>query len=689
MRPSRWPRRRTAALLAAGLVSLWFLRSSLADVYSEVGDVRFVDHRWLIAILGAEAVTFVATWELNRLALRTERWFDVAVAQLAGNAANNLLPAGGPVGAAVQLRVLSEAGFDLTAAATSLGALSILGAAGLLSLPVVALLFTLTGSGDRALQPVLWLGVGLLIAVLLCGVVFLSRDAPLARVAQLVQWIRDRSLPARRRRPGLVQRVLAERDAIRSEFHHRPVAVGLAAIAKPGGDCLALYLCLVAVGAHPNAAAVLAAFAAANIAGMVPFTPGGFGFVEAGITATLVTTGVSSEHAVFAAALYRLASTWLPVAVGAIAYGSFRYRQAVRQATASGGDTARIHGPRRWLTAAVTIVALALVSPVLARVYRRLPDVLSIAPGWMIAIAFMIAVHFVTAWALYRVVLRTSGWFDVGASQLASNAASHVAPAGSAVGAGLQLRMLALAGFPPSQAATALGATTMLGTVVGYIVLPLVVLVATAFGNSIDSRLVAAMWFAAALLAALLVAIILVSVREEPWRWVASGVNSVRRRFRRPPSTDLAERLINERDLIRAALREHARLVAVLVLAQPLADYGALYLALRGSGAHVTPAAALAAFIVSNIAGLIPFTPGGLGFVEAGLTAVLTVAGATRSAARLAVVTYRLAATWIPTLAGAVALLAFHRRHPPPRSAPTPAPTTASSAVAGGLGRGT
>ena len=118
-------------LVAAGLVSLWFLRSSLGDVYGELGSVAHVDARWLIAIVAAEVVTFVATWQLNRIALRTKRWYDVAVAQLAGNAVNNIVPAGGPVGAAVQLRVLSEAGFELTKAATSLGALSILGAAGL------------------------------------------------------------------------------------------------------------------------------------------------------------------------------------------------------------------------------------------------------------------------------------------------------------------------------------------------------------------------------------------------------------------------------------------------------------------------------------------------------------------------------------------------------------------------------
>ncbi|MEY2589871.1 MAG: putative heme transporter [Acidimicrobiaceae bacterium] len=650
---------RTALLVGTGLVSLWFLRSSLSEVYSEIGEIRSVDVRWLIVIVMAEAVTFVATWELNRLALRTDRWFDVAVAQLAGNAANNVVPAGGPVGAAVQLRVLTEAGFDLTSAATSLGALSILGAAGLLCLPVIALPLTIAGEGDRALEPALWLGVGLLVAVLAVGVTFLRQDAPLVRLAAAVQWLRNRVRPARRKRTDLPARVLRERDAIRSEFRDRPLAVALAAVAKPGGDCLALYLCLVAVGAHPNPVAVLAAFAAANVAGMVPFTPGGLGFVEASITATLSATGISPEHALLAAAIYRVASTWLPVAAGFVAYLVFRVRHRAHPAEGNGRT-----GARRFVVPLVTGLALLLVSPVLVRVYRRVPEVVTLGPGWLLAIGLMIVLHFITAWILYRIVLRTSDWFDIAASQLASNAVSHVAPAGSAVGAGMQLRMLTVAGYPATRAAAALGATTVLGTITGYVVLPLVVLIASVLGSAVDPRLLGAMWFGAAVLAAMLVAALVLFFRDEPWRWAARVATSVQRRMKRPGNAEeLAQRLIEERDFMRSVVRARAVLVTFLVFAQPLADFAALYFALRAVGAHVSPAAVLAAFIVSNVAGLIPFTPGGLGFVEAGLTGVLVVAGAARPEARLAVVTYRLAATWIPCIAGFIALALFHRRH--------------------------
>jgi uncharacterized protein (TIRG00374 family) len=332
-RPSRSARtwRRTVVLGLAGLVALWLLRSTLGSVYGDVDDLGAVDWRWLVLIVGCEAGAFFVSWELNRLTLRTDRWFDVAVAQLSGNAASNVVPAGGPAGAAVQLRVLSEAGFDLTRAATSLGALSLLGVAGLLALPAVAAPFAVaTGSTGGQLEPVLVLGLVLLAVVIAIIGVLLTRDTPLEGLASGVQWLTNRLRP-NRRRSDLPTRVLGERDAIRTAFGTRPVFVAAAAISRTALDCSALYLSLLAVGAHPSPMAVIVAFGAANVAGMIPLTPGGLGFVEVGLTATLVASGVTPPEAALATALYRLASTWLPVVAGFVGYGLFRYRHRARR----------------------------------------------------------------------------------------------------------------------------------------------------------------------------------------------------------------------------------------------------------------------------------------------------------------------------------------------------------------------
>ena len=331
---------------------------------------------------------------------------------------------------------------------------------------------------------------------------------------------------------------------------------------------------------------------------------------------------------------------------------------------------------RQLVLLGATAAALVLVSPVLAKVYGHAGDALALRPLWLALIGALIVSHFLCVWALQRLILRTSNRFDVATSQLAANATSHVAPAGSAVGAGIQLRMLTLAGFPVSRVATALAASTVLGAVAGYIVLPLTVLAASAAGGDIPARLVTAMWSATGFLAALLLVAVVLAVRDGPWRRIAGLVAWVRGAFRRPCDADeLAGRLIAERDLIRQALRRRVVLVAFLALAQPMTDFAALYVAVRAVGAHISAATTMAAFVVSNVAGLVPVTPGGLGFVEAGLAHVLTLGGATHPEAHVAIVVYRLMATWIPCLAGFIALALFHLRrssHAARSAAPDP-----------------
>ncbi len=62
-------------------------------------------------------------------------------------------------------------------------------------------------------------------------------------------------------------------------------------------------------------------------------------------------------------------------------------------------------------------------------------------------------------------------------------------------------------------------------------------------------------------------------------------------------------------------------------------------------------------------------TPGGLGFVEAGLTATLVLAGVAAGDAVLATFTYRLLIYWLPLPLGVVGGLLHHRRYRP--SGPT------------------
>ena len=75
-------------------------------------------------------------------------------------------------------------------------------------------------------------------------------------------------------------------------------------------------------------ALVLLAFCAAQLLAQIPITPGGLGFVEAGLTATLALAGVSAGDAVLATFAYRLFSYWLPLPAGAVGMVLHRRRLA-------------------------------------------------------------------------------------------------------------------------------------------------------------------------------------------------------------------------------------------------------------------------------------------------------------------------------------------------------------------------
>ena len=73
---------------------------------------------------------------------------------------------------------------------------------------------------------------------------------------------------------------------------------------------------------------IVVAYVSAVVLALIPITPGGLGFVEAGLTGVLTLAGIPASEAVLATLLYRLASYWLPVIAGPIAYGLFRFTRA-------------------------------------------------------------------------------------------------------------------------------------------------------------------------------------------------------------------------------------------------------------------------------------------------------------------------------------------------------------------------
>ena len=106
-------------------------------------------------------------------------------------------------------------------------------------------------------------------------------------------------------------------------------------------------------------------------------------------------------------------------------------------------------------------------------------------------------------------------------------------------------------------------------------------------------------------------------------------IQRVRNRLRRhaEPLHHLPDRLVRERDRIVGTLGPRWKRALAAALRRWAFDYGTLLAALRALDSAPRPGLVLLAFCAAQMLAQIPLTPGGLGFVEAGLSATLTLAG--------------------------------------------------------------
>ena len=179
---------------------------------------------------------------------------------------------------------------------------------------------------SHSLATAAYLGVAVLVLLIGAGAVTFATDRPLELAGRYVQWSLNATI--RRRRPvaGLPQDLLSDRDFIRTTLGERWRAAVLAAAGNTGFDYLALLAALRAVGADPRPSLVLLAYTAGELLALIPFTPGGLGFVEAGLVGMLTLAGVPGPDALAATLLYRLVAYWLPLPAGGVAYLLFRRR---------------------------------------------------------------------------------------------------------------------------------------------------------------------------------------------------------------------------------------------------------------------------------------------------------------------------------------------------------------------------
>ncbi len=292
------------------------------DVFASAPRLADVAWWWFAVMLVLELGSFAALWALAKIAVPRLPWLAAATAQLTSHAASRVFPGGPMVGGAFYFRMLAGAGIDPVGAAAALAANSLISYLVLFALPAAAAVIAAFAAPVPAgLLPVAVAGLVLFVGLFIAGFLAVRFDAPLHLAARVVDVVFTRVGRLLGRDWGAhPEMVLQQRDEIVQAVGPRwHLALG-AATANWILDYLSLVAALYAVGARPRLSLVLLAFASAAVLGMIPLTPGGLGFVEAGLATLLTFAGVGAGNALLATLAYRLVSFWLPIPLGGAAY---------------------------------------------------------------------------------------------------------------------------------------------------------------------------------------------------------------------------------------------------------------------------------------------------------------------------------------------------------------------------------
>jgi uncharacterized protein (TIRG00374 family) len=313
----------------------------------------------------------------------------------------------------------------------------------------------------------------------------------------------------------------------------------------------------------------------------------------------------------------------------------------------------------------LTAIGLYVVFPGLLTLFGSWPRLRDVSFWWFVLVVALVVGSMASLWWLTRLALQqrdgpeghvsTVSWSTAASAHLAGNAAGKVVPGGPATAGVVQARLLIQSGQPAAAVASAITAMGLLTTGV-LLMLPVLTVPALLIGPPHARRL------ELGLVTSLVVGVVMVALSIAILVWTPfvmmvgrlSGrvLHLVKHTNTAESATDV---LLASRDRVAASFAGCRTRAVIAAAGNRMFDYAALVAALAALGAHARAADVLMAYAVAQALALIPITPGGLGFVESGLTTLLVLVGVTADQAVVATLLYRLIAFWMPIPLGALA----------------------------------
>jgi uncharacterized protein (TIRG00374 family) len=322
----RW----SIALAQLGMLGLAVWLLVVPQVRRSSGSLNLLfdmDSVWLIVAIVAELVSLGAYALATRSMLpRTSRpsLLRVLRIDLSAIALGHCVPDGGAAGTALAWRLLVAAGVPSAEAVFAKLAQGLLAAVVLQAMLVGAFALGLTSSdlGRWNTVPAALSVSVLLIAVLVILVLRRPgvRQALVRGLARLPRYGAQLAAGTTRlyRRHAVQQ--------LRATFATPRHALFAAAFVAANWalDAVALWASVSAYGPGVGLEGLAAAFAIQTFAAWLPVTPSGLGISDGLMIPALIAFGASSTSAVLGVLTWRVLAYWLPLPIGAVAYGSLR-----------------------------------------------------------------------------------------------------------------------------------------------------------------------------------------------------------------------------------------------------------------------------------------------------------------------------------------------------------------------------